>query len=181
MKHVIVTGKNVMSWNREKHTLRYAAQNVVHLAFMGFMWVSEQTTIISLCSINWLVFVTEAECVYCAVRTEYYIWLRSYLKNKHEKTDDFCFKECSDGHRGAVDRKAPSLFYHQRHDYHHHLAHKQLGHLLTPTGLRHQEVSLMVSPGFVCDFFCIFFIFFDNNVDEAFCLYVATNFCCIHH
>jgi hypothetical protein len=37
---------------------------------MCFVWISEQTTIISLYSINWLVFITETECVYCAVRTE---------------------------------------------------------------------------------------------------------------
>jgi hypothetical protein len=34
------------------------------------MWISEQTAIISLYSINWLVFITETECVYRAVRTE---------------------------------------------------------------------------------------------------------------
>jgi len=34
------------------------------------MWIWEQTAIISLCSINWLVCITETECVYCAVRTE---------------------------------------------------------------------------------------------------------------
>jgi hypothetical protein len=33
--------------------------------------ISEQTAIISLYSINWLVFITETECVYCAVRAEY--------------------------------------------------------------------------------------------------------------
>jgi hypothetical protein len=37
---------------------------------MFFMWISEQTVITSLCSIKWLVFITEMECVYCAVRTE---------------------------------------------------------------------------------------------------------------
>jgi hypothetical protein len=37
---------------------------------MCFVWISEQTAIISLHSINWLVFITEAECVYCAVRTD---------------------------------------------------------------------------------------------------------------
>ena len=42
------------------------------------MWISEQTAIISLYSINCLVFVTETECVYCAVRTgSLYIILRS--------------------------------------------------------------------------------------------------------
>jgi hypothetical protein len=37
---------------------------------MCFVWISGQTTIISLYSINWLVFITETECVYCVVRTE---------------------------------------------------------------------------------------------------------------
>ena len=35
---------------------------------MCFMWISEQTAIISLHSINLPVFTTEAESVYCAVR-----------------------------------------------------------------------------------------------------------------
>ena len=39
---------------------------------MCFVWISEQTAIISLYSINWLVFITETESVYCAVRTEYF-------------------------------------------------------------------------------------------------------------
>jgi len=36
-----------------------------------FVWISEQTAIISLYNINWLVFITETECVYCAVRNGY--------------------------------------------------------------------------------------------------------------
>jgi hypothetical protein len=40
-----------------------------HSVFMCFLWIWEQTAIISLYSINWLVFITEAECVYCAVGT----------------------------------------------------------------------------------------------------------------
>jgi len=36
---------------------------------MCFVWISEQTAIISLYNINWLVFITEMEYVYCAVRT----------------------------------------------------------------------------------------------------------------
>jgi hypothetical protein len=36
---------------------------------MCFLWISERTAIISLYSINWLVFITETESVYCAVRT----------------------------------------------------------------------------------------------------------------
>jgi hypothetical protein len=41
-----------------------------HSVFMCFVWIWEQTAIISLYNINWLVFITETECVYCAVRTE---------------------------------------------------------------------------------------------------------------
>jgi hypothetical protein len=37
--------------------------------FMCFVWIWEQTAIISLYSINWLVCITETQCVYCAVRT----------------------------------------------------------------------------------------------------------------
>ena len=40
-----------------------------HAVFMSFVWIWEQTGIISLYSINWLVFITETECVYCSVRT----------------------------------------------------------------------------------------------------------------
>jgi hypothetical protein len=40
-----------------------------HSVFMCFVWIWEQTAIISLYSINWLVFITEIYSVYCAVRT----------------------------------------------------------------------------------------------------------------
>jgi hypothetical protein len=43
---------------------------------MCFVWIWEQTAIISLYIINWLVFITEMECVYCAVRT-YFRYSRS--------------------------------------------------------------------------------------------------------
>ena len=36
---------------------------------MCFVWIWEQTAIISLYRINWLVFIIETECFYCAVRT----------------------------------------------------------------------------------------------------------------
>jgi hypothetical protein len=42
-----------------------------HSVFMCFVWIWEQTAIISLYSINRLIFITETEYVYCAVRTEY--------------------------------------------------------------------------------------------------------------
>ena len=44
---------------------------LLHTVFMCFVWIWEQTAIISLYSINWLVFITETECVYCAVWTGY--------------------------------------------------------------------------------------------------------------
>jgi hypothetical protein len=36
---------------------------------MCYVWISEETAIISLYSINWLVCITEKKCVYCAVWT----------------------------------------------------------------------------------------------------------------
>jgi hypothetical protein len=45
-----------------------------HSVFMCFVWISEKTAIISLYSINWLVCITQRECVYCAVRTERDLW-----------------------------------------------------------------------------------------------------------
>ena len=40
-----------------------------HTVFLCFVWISEQTAIISLYNINWLVFITETGSVYCSVRT----------------------------------------------------------------------------------------------------------------
>ena len=39
-----------------------------HSVFICFVWIWEQTAIISLYNINWLVCITETECVYCAVQ-----------------------------------------------------------------------------------------------------------------
>ena len=47
---------------------------------MCFVWISEQTAIISLYDINWSVFITETECVYCAVRTEI-LYIILYIYN----------------------------------------------------------------------------------------------------
>jgi hypothetical protein len=47
--------------------LRSAPHNV----FMCFVRISEQTATCATYSINWLVFITKTECVYCAVRTGY--------------------------------------------------------------------------------------------------------------
>ena len=47
-----------------------------HSIFLCFVWIWEQTAIISLYSINWLVFITKKECVYRAVRTGYLTVIR---------------------------------------------------------------------------------------------------------
>jgi hypothetical protein len=51
---------------------------------MCFVWIWEQTAIISPYSINWLVFITEKECVYCAVRSAHtvYLWVLCVSENK---------------------------------------------------------------------------------------------------
>jgi len=49
-----------------------------HTVYLCFLCGSENKPIISLYSIDWLVFITETVCVYCAVRTgSLYIILRS--------------------------------------------------------------------------------------------------------
>ena len=50
-----------------------------HSVFMCFVWIWEQTAIISLYRIDWLVFITETECVYCAVRSTFYILPTEYI------------------------------------------------------------------------------------------------------
>jgi hypothetical protein len=55
-------------------TSRYVLHSTFfpHSVFMCFVWISEQIAIISLYSIDWLVFITETErSVHCAVRIEY--------------------------------------------------------------------------------------------------------------
>ena len=44
-----------------------------HTLYLCFVWIWEQTAIISLYSINWLVFITETECVYWVVRSTFYV------------------------------------------------------------------------------------------------------------
>jgi len=62
MYHTVVTiGTTSLTFN--------SSMFCPHTVFVCFVWISEQTAIISLYNINWLVFVTEMECVYCAVRT----------------------------------------------------------------------------------------------------------------
>jgi hypothetical protein len=41
-----------------------------HIVFMCSMWICKQATIVSLYSINCLVFIAKYESVFCAIRTE---------------------------------------------------------------------------------------------------------------
>ena len=56
-------------------TSRYVLHSTFcpHSVFMCFVWIWGQTAINSLYRIEWLVFVTETECVYCAVRSTFYV------------------------------------------------------------------------------------------------------------
>jgi hypothetical protein len=49
-----------------------------HSVLMCFVWIWEQTVIISMNSIKWLVFITENECVYYAVRSVHSVFLCLY-------------------------------------------------------------------------------------------------------
>jgi hypothetical protein len=46
---------------------------------MCLVWMSQQTAIIFLYRINWLVSVTDTGCVYCAVRTESFKYNSRYF------------------------------------------------------------------------------------------------------
>ena len=65
--------------------------------FMCFVWNTEQTTIISLYSINWWVFITETESVHCAVRT-ISVTLNVRLYTGHIVASD---RQSSASHRGG--------------------------------------------------------------------------------
>jgi hypothetical protein len=64
-----------------------------HTVFKCFVWISEQTAIISLNSINWLVFISETDCVYCAVRAGYLyiILISSDLKRLKKCSNNFLY------------------------------------------------------------------------------------------
>ena len=47
--------------------------------FMCFVWIWEQTAIISLCSFNWLVFLTEGVCLLCGTDWVFKLFLYTAL------------------------------------------------------------------------------------------------------
>ena len=62
----LLKSKTYFTYHQLQHTEILCS---AHNEFMRFAWISEQTAIISLCSINLSVFVTEAESVYRMVQT----------------------------------------------------------------------------------------------------------------
>jgi hypothetical protein len=80
-----------------------------HSVFVCFVWIWEQTAIISLYSINWLIFITETECVYCAVRTGCLCIMTvvfSFQRFKHNR-----FYSCNYGSFVSVLQTATSLTF----------------------------------------------------------------------
>jgi len=58
---------------------------------MCFVWISEQTALISLYSIKLSVFITEAESVYCAVRADSLNRTATFLPLKGKISEIFVF------------------------------------------------------------------------------------------
>ena len=54
-----------------KFNIKFLHADYEYFAFMCFVWISEQTVTFALHSTEELVFITETECVYCAVGTGY--------------------------------------------------------------------------------------------------------------
>jgi hypothetical protein len=53
------------------HAKYFKILRCIHIVYTRFVWISEWIPIISLCKNTWLVFITETESFYCAVRIEY--------------------------------------------------------------------------------------------------------------
>jgi hypothetical protein len=71
----------VFSQSLSKHVYTVCGQNVrrgtyaTHSVWLSIVWIWAQTALLSLYSINWLVFITETEFVYCAVRSAHTVYL----------------------------------------------------------------------------------------------------------
>jgi len=91
-------------------------QSFWYTLYLCFVWISEQTAIISLYSINWLVCITESECVYSAVRTGYL-----YITHGVMHTTSLCYRPSDNRvrswcrHYSTGDRsRTPALSHRQR-------------------------------------------------------------------
>ena len=75
---LVHTERNIIGTHYWKVHFLYRQFNIQQYCFLPTQCIymfcvdlSEQTAIISLYNFNWLVFITETACVYCAVRTGY--------------------------------------------------------------------------------------------------------------
>jgi len=64
----------------------------MYIVMQLLLYISEPKAIISLYSMNWLVFVSEMKCIYCAVRTERLNTFRLFSVLKHTKSFTFKFE-----------------------------------------------------------------------------------------
>ena len=82
--------------------------NLTFSVFMCFVWIWDKTAIISLYSINWLVCITETECVHCAVHSVFlntfhvnlnlsytFIFYYYYQKDEQVKPGNLLIDWCS--------------------------------------------------------------------------------------
>jgi len=59
----VVVASRTTRFNIKKNTF------CLHITFMSFVCISEQKAINCVYRVNWLVFVTPGQCIYCVVRT----------------------------------------------------------------------------------------------------------------
>ena len=80
--------------------------------FMCFVWISEQTAITRTCpfNINFLIFTTKTECVYCEVRAESLYFFRLTWQEKLQQQFSF-----SNTGRESLAQKAPSCEVSEAH------------------------------------------------------------------
>ena len=69
--------KQLNKMTNDNCAVRTASLYIIQV--MCFVWIWEQTAIISLYSINWLVCITEIDCVYCAVQTGHLNLIQLYV------------------------------------------------------------------------------------------------------
>ena len=83
-----------------------------HSVFMCFVWISAKQPL--LYNINWLVFITETECVYCAVRTGYLNTLQVNLCLWRCSANHF-LRSSASGHSVSPSRHVTTCLCHRTH------------------------------------------------------------------
>ena len=83
---VMYINPSKLSGHYMQHQLNIQQFYVLHSVFMCFVWIWEQTAIISLNSIEWLVFITE-ECLLRGTGWVFYIYV-TYINSRLQSTAD---------------------------------------------------------------------------------------------